>query len=224
MRCNNCGWENSTESNRCIKCNAPLKGSMIKPVGKVEPSEPAPSLSQTVKGAIPSEPFLDDNTNTPPSAPKDRPGNQQKSCKNCGYPLNPQATTCPRCNEQVSSDSKSSLSSKNPLSGTVKPDYMAERVADPKFSLQAIGKENEAEFPDTTHIGQKVVLNRANLEPDNLTITSGEQAEIFQEDGKWYIIDHSAMKTTFKYVSEPMVLNSGDVILLGNRKFKFELE
>lgn len=224
MRCNNCGWENSTESNRCIKCNAPLNGSMIKPVDKVEPSEPTPPLSQTVKGAAPSGPFLDDNTPIPSHTPKNQAVNQVKTCINCGYPLNPQATACPRCNERVSSEPNSALSSPPPLSGTIKPDYMAEKVPDPKFSLQAIGKENEAEFPYTNHIGQKVALNRSNLEPDNLTITSGEQAEIYQEDGKWYIVDHSAMKTTFKYVSEPTALNSGDVILLGNRKFKFELE
>ena len=29
MRCKNCGWPNEDNVSRCVKCNAPLQGSMI---------------------------------------------------------------------------------------------------------------------------------------------------------------------------------------------------
>ena len=41
MECKNCGWENEPNALRCIKCNAPLQGSMIGNVLKDTLNEPS---------------------------------------------------------------------------------------------------------------------------------------------------------------------------------------
>lgn len=65
-------------------------------------------------------------------------------------------------------------------------------------------------------------LNRQLLDPDNNTITSKVQAALSFKDGKWYIQDQSAQKTTYVYAGEPIEIKSGDIILMGNRTFVFE--
>jgi hypothetical protein len=70
--------------------------------------------------------------------------------------------------------------------------------------------------------GEKVSLNRENLEPENFTITSKVQAEIKLVDGQWYIENKSGLKTTFIQVLHPVRLNKGDVIVMGNKRFLFE--
>jgi hypothetical protein len=70
--------------------------------------------------------------------------------------------------------------------------------------------------------GKEVVLNRANTEPDNITITSKAQAVLTCEDKHWFIQDRSELKTTYLYVSEKTELKPGDIIVLGDRRFLFD--
>lgn len=65
-------------------------------------------------------------------------------------------------------------------------------------------------------------LNRQLLDPDNNTITSKVQAILTFKDGKWYVQNQSAQKTTYVYAGEPIEVKSGDIILMGNRTFVFE--
>lgn len=67
-------------------------------------------------------------------------------------------------------------------------------------------------------------LNRNNLDPDNNTITSKLQAALTNKDGKWFIQDKSAQKSTFVYAAEPTAIKTGDIILMGNRAFVFTEE
>lgn len=69
--------------------------------------------------------------------------------------------------------------------------------------------------------GQSIMLNRANTDPNNQSITSAEQAELTFEDGEWYIIDKSAMHTTYVMAGRKLKLQKGDTIILGNRLFEF---
>ena len=69
--------------------------------------------------------------------------------------------------------------------------------------------------------GDRIILNRANTDPANNTITSGEQAELTFENGAWYICDKSYQKTTYVHASRKMKLEKGDIIILGNRRFEF---
>ena len=66
------------------------------------------------------------------------------------------------------------------------------------------------------------MLSRDKLDAENLTITSKTQAELTFQDGAWFIIDGSELETTFIQARRKMMLEDGDVILMGNRKFIFK--
>lgn len=98
-----------------------------------------------------------------------------------------------------------------------------EPVVIPACSLTPIAREGEASpIPGKREYeGSEVILNRQNTDPDNLTITSQKQAALIFEDGKWYIEDRSAFKTTYIRVARRVELQDGDILAMGNREFKF---
>lgn len=198
MICSNCGWDNTPSNVFCEKCGTKL--AVI----------PAP-----------------------------QPPVNQAFCANCGYPLSNPGPVCPSCGtpipgrEPVGGARELVGGMKDPVSGTlssVKDQAPQEPVkteipvlGGPSFSLEPVnmaGEDNPA--GRISYVGEKIVLNRANTEPGNPSITSKAQAEIVNKDGKWIISDGSSLKTTFIYISEPRELKDGDVILLGNRLFKFK--
>lgn len=65
------------------------------------------------------------------------------------------------------------------------------------------------------------MLNRANLDENNYTITSKVQAEVFFTNKKWHVVDKSEFKTTFVQACNPVELKDGDIVLMGDRKFIF---
>jgi hypothetical protein len=70
--------------------------------------------------------------------------------------------------------------------------------------------------------GDEQLLNRANLDPDNMTITSKAQAEVRFEDGQWWLEDKSVLRTTFIQVNKKIRISKGDIIVMGNRRFLFD--
>ena len=70
--------------------------------------------------------------------------------------------------------------------------------------------------------GKSIILNRENTEVSNRTITSKEQAEIVFEDGHWYLLDRSELRTTFIQANRKIDIIPDDIIVLGDRRFKFE--
>lgn len=80
----------------------------------------------------------------------------------------------------------------------------------------------EVNYNPTTYSGEEIVLNRANTDPNNNSITSHEQAVLTFEDGDWYIENRSELRSTFIRVNGKVKLNSGDIIVLGNREFIFK--
>ena len=74
-------------------------------------------------------------------------------------------------------------------------------------------------MPET---GKSIILNRENTEVSNRTITSKEQAEIVFEDGHWYLLDRSELRTTFIQANRKIEIIPDDIIVLGDRRFKFE--
>lgn len=94
----------------------------------------------------------------------------------------------------------------------------------PSFKLTLLPEEGEQLSSVTQQFENgKAILNRDNTEPGNMSITSKEQAEIKHEDGKWYIENRSATKSTYIIVEHKMALQPGDIIILGNRRFKFDV-
>lgn len=105
--------------------------------------------------------------------------------------------------------------------GTFNP-YMMEVQPDPSFVLEVVKRNNERkDFKPMEYEGESVLLNRANTDTDNPSITSREQAVVSHEDGKWFIEDKSDQKTTFVQAAHKVELHEGDLILMGDRLFVF---
>ncbi len=107
------------------------------------------------------------------------------------------------------------------FNGTINP-YMQNYIEEPMFILEPIQRVNERKpITPVEFEGSEVILTRDNTEFNNPTISSKEQAVITHSDGNWYIQDASDQKTTFVQAAHKIELHDGDIILLGNRLFKF---
>lgn len=228
MRCNNCGYDNTEGAIRCEKCNAPLNSSIARP-NNPTPTPPKGN-SRDITGTIPGKQpnqhdYLDEIPSTPEKQePKRQEEVQEGNCPQCGYELMVGALRCPECKQEVepsrkkNNDSQSQRKQK-PLDGTVSP---WQQVKYDKFYLKPMERDGESEQQVLEFAGDEITLNRANLEEGNMTITSKTQAVIENRNGKWYITDESVLQTTFLHISESRELKSGDIILMGDRKFQFD--
>ncbi|MBQ7258913.1 MAG: FHA domain-containing protein [Paludibacteraceae bacterium] len=215
MRCKNCGWENPDHLTRCEKCNTPLESA---PFNAASNQVAPQSFNRTVNEAavFPSNQAQDGNV-----------------CPECGYPMRPGVTVCPNCHygdsefEQqhrpiVHASPAAKQVKPSPGQGTVNP-WVQVAPAN-KCKLDPIAQDG-IDNPNAVHLkGDMHELNRANLDPENQTITSRVQACLTCEDGQWFIEDKSAQHTTFVYAGEKTALKDGDVVLMGNRQFVFHIE
>ncbi len=173
-------------------------------------------------------------------------------CPECGYYVRKDALACPKCGKELAS-SLSFVSTASPVSQEAEPEVSSTkynvtgtvpvftldvqstanptgtilpgelRRKEPSFSLTALGGYG-IEGDKLKFIGEEVVLNRQNLDAQNMTITSKQQARIMCIEGHWYVIDESTFKTTFVQVARETELRDGDIILFGDKKFKFSKE
>ena len=240
MRCKNCGWENPDGTTKCEKCHASLGDAT--PVHK--PTTPVSDRmrSTVAEGAIFTE-F------TPSVAPKTCPkcgypvSDDSTSCPNCNHELQQaptmiQTVKCKSCGTEIASDVKFCPSCGNPTSedvhkprriqrstmGTVMGGPVSGPAASNKFcTLRPIAWEGEdVNYNPITYSGDTIILNRSNTDANNNSITSREQAILTCEEGEWYIENRSDLRTTFIRVNGKIKLNSGDIIVLGNREFEFK--
>ena len=221
MRCNNCGWDNPDNSQRCEKCNAPMKDSMVMPKSDASDTRSNTPISGTVKGGNASLPYLDNPVADQPNEERQKPDQGQSVCSKCGFPVHKDAVKCPQCGNilQAAKQENVPAEKKKKVAGTVSP------WDKPKFSqcfFKPLARDGENEFQEIEFTGDEIELNRENLEQNNMTITSKVQAVLKNIDGKWFLVDKSALQTTFRLISEPYELKKGDIILMGDRKFEFD--
>nr|WP_306562731.1 zinc ribbon domain-containing protein [Bacteroides intestinalis] len=241
MRCKNCGWDNSDSNIRCEKCNAPLDGSMIEgyQIPKITPQTDSRLLRMTRYENSDETHKTEEEKICPhcgyPSI------KEAKVCPNCNTSFEEQkhtsntgslthsfqlhdVKTCTKCQCQNLSSALFCSNCGSQLSGskeTVNPWNGVNSTS--MFSLEKLLPiDGQATDNKMFFSGDKVTLNRANTEPQNQTITSKTQAVISKEGDKWYIQDKSELQTTFVQAAHKLEIHTGDVILLGNRKFRFE--
>lgn len=239
MRCNNCGWPNKPGERVCAKCHAPLEAPpSTSPAGQsYEPAaSPAGNLKKTVSE---SAAFGGGGYQPQPQQPQ---AETTQQCPKCGYPLRPGTEKCPNCKyvffpeaynqampvDEFASRRKTRLANEpgtvnNKFKGTVINPYLMMNLEDDLYCfLRPVKRINERhELPEVELEGSEIVLNRANTDPNNSSITSKEQALLTREGGNWYIEDRSEQKTTFVRAARKIELQDGDIILLGNRLFEF---
>ena len=229
MRCKNCGWTNEENVVRCVKCNAPLQGSMIdsnrqNAVNSSSNSEDNPKSTLREVGQNPyPNPYSDDN---------------EQKCPNCNYSIAIGMKECPMCHTQLvqpQTDNRQGQKNNranyerrqfNPQQNGFRPGGTINNWAIPSnetfFTLKRIPWDGEAvKYEPVSYSGQSNILNRSNTDPNNNSITSREQAVITFENGKWYLVNRSDYKTTFIRADRKLKLEDGDVIVLGNRMFEF---
>jgi len=155
-------------------------------------------------------------------------GVNTNNCPNCGYPISIGISVCPACqapisqNGQPQSRSYNSPNSRqpNPRGGTINP--WSTPSEDSFCTLRRIPWQNErVSYEPVSYSGDSIVLNRANTDANNNSITSREQALISYENGEWFIENKSNLQTTLIRVDRKLKLEDGDVIVLGNRMFEF---
>lgn len=137
---------------------------------------------------------------------KSQAGNKQ--CPKCGADVLRSAKFCPSCGQPLT------------MRGTV--NAWDNPQGNDFCSLKPMpwSREN-TEYAPISYSGQRIVLNRANTDPNNQSITSREQAVLTNDGKDWYIEDLSDQHSTMIRVSRKTKLQSGDVIALGNRLFEF---
>ncbi|MFZ4401305.1 MAG: FHA domain-containing protein [Bacteroidales bacterium] len=224
MRCNNCGWDNPSNAQRCEKCNAPMQGSMVKPSSdENRDRDSGIPLDKTIKGEIPLIPFID--------SPGEFQGNdnvkKNTDCPFCGYPNLNNSIKCIQCKkifDDKEADKINNIQAEESFNQKIflKTQTPWDQKAKVKFKLKELNVDNSIK-KSLEFLGENIILNRSNTINDNSTITSKEQALIEFKDGKWFIHDKSSLKTTFIRPSSPFEIKKGDIILLGDSRFEFDI-
>lgn len=190
--CPNCGYPVVGDFSSCPNCGTP----MPKAAPAVQPAAPANPVMASAAAASASlaDLGLPDHV----------------TCQSCGEEVSIEYSFCPKCGEKIHLP-------------TVRAIRHKPEPPKPKCSLELLYEEDEAKQPKTNeYAGTSIILNRDNTEPDNRTITSKEQAEITCEDGKWFILNKSELGSTYIETNRKFELQPGDVIVMGDRRFRFE--
>lgn len=251
MRCKNCGWENPDGSCKCERCSSPLENSVSPSMERHNDNrseEAASRLRSTVREASGgysrnSEPFQ-----SPVERQQASMNGSGCACSKCGYELSPSMNVCPQCgtpqkqapvqNREFKANKEKHCSKCGGVvmagarfcptcgqqlrnSGTV--NAWDNPQSGDFCSLRPISWSREnTQYNAISYSGERIVLNRANTDPNNQSITSHEQAVLTHDGKDWYIEDMSEQHSTMLRVSRKMKLQSGDVIALGNRLFEFQ--
>lgn len=253
IRCSNCGSENPDDKKKCIKCNTPLE----KKANSLSNKPEAKPNIQGFTGTIPGLQVDDHTTNDVEknqaldSTPSDRETKKPAiklgetiTCPHCNFLNLAPRKTCIKCQEALILDKISSeIPAVKPLLKTIPPFLAKEEKFKCQFYLDHASGEKSIENPikfTCSDLGS-VILNRANISPDNYTITSKSQAELSVENGEWSIIDTSELQTTFIKVQQDefdtqestntgikkvfrKVLHNSEIVLLGTTKLMFNCE
>ena len=222
MRCQNCGWENVDGSHSCEKCNSPLN-STNEPIQNQQPVN-----DNFAKSTVAEQVYFDnDQVNV----------QNNNSCPQCGYPVSSNSENCPNCNAKLKMNNNNNQPN-NPrqtspenqvnFTGTIRPGMgvggpFVQGAVQTFCTLRPIAWQGEpVNYNPITYTGTNIILNRANTDANNNTITSREQAILSFKDGEWYIDNRSDLKSTYIKVERPIKLQDGDIIILGNREFEFK--
>lgn len=213
--CYNCGHSNKAGVLKCAECNVPLNGSMIENL----PKPPVRPRKITPAPEVPS--------------PEIRRQDQTLSCQHCGYLNIQSAKQCARCSQSLTTaiparavspvpmvKPATPKTAKTSLASTINPWDKPEPIPN-GFELKPLHRPQESNL---SFEGDLIQVNRANLDPENRSITSKVQAELYVKDGQWYLDNKSEHKTTYIRVQEAIPIKPGDVLLLGDQLFEFNLK
>lgn len=233
MRCLYCGWDNAQGKENCEKCGKPLGGRSAeepksessskqnnhdKPTDKMVNIDPKSTIYRMPENLSSTSGKVDLKKTVREALVSAK----KNECPICGLPLDSDGS-CPSCGKIEESTEPVEKKVSDDLKKTKRPERKV-AVERSSFTLTPISESTgEPEGNEIQYNGSSVMLNRDNTDPKNDTITSRNQAEIVCEDGKWMIKDESELKTTFVQAARRIELQKGDLILLGNQLFRFDV-
>lgn len=226
LHCPKCGYPVMDHFTSCPNCGEDFTGASE----DEQAAEPAPA--KAVKPEV--RPTKDQVAGKPKEGPsikktvnireleKETSEELTLTCDKCKAEVPVDFKFCPHCGEPVRQKTLVGIRHRKAAA------KVEEEPAEPVktfCSLIVVPEEDEEQQPEASRYeGPEVVLNRSNTEPDNLTITSKEQAVLSFEDGKWYIENRSEMQSTLIVANRKIELQEGDIVLLGDRRFRFGVE
>lgn len=220
MRCQFCGWDNPENSKKCEKCGKALDADAV----AVDNASPEGGAVAEENHSRPTNRRGGESFS--PKATIREGGNIGASsiCPKCGYML--EGGKCASCGYDANAGKIQEGVSAAPERGgfahsTVRP---VRKKIKQSFRLTPLSeKDGTPEGDPIVFKGEDVTLNRANLAHDNVTITSREQAQITLADNHWLIEDKSEQRTTFVQAARRVELRAGDILLIGDQLFLFEV-
>lgn len=208
----------------CPHCGYPVMGNFTSCPncgGAIASAAPVPRPT-TIQRPVQAEPVAAPVMSAPQAAPQAKPSandlaefgiSDTVKCDKCGTEVSIEFSFCPKCGERIHLPTVRAIRHKP----TAPPK--------PQCHLTLIPEEDEEMEPKKNdYEGPSVILTRENTEANNRTITSKEQAELICEDGKWFVLNKSELGSTYLEASRKLELQQGDIIVLGDRRFKFEAE
>ena len=133
------------------------------------------------------------------------------ACTKCGYPLNSESSFCPNCGAPSKAADLSMKSTVRDISAGIRP------AAEPE-SLNATHSEHVQ-----PEVSASFRLRPVDVDaPEAFAFNADADAAFEFADGQWFITDKSGTGSTYVCASRKIALMSGDVVLIGGRKYKFE--
>lgn len=218
IRCNFCGTLNPAGAKKCISCNATLHGSVAQ--------ERIDSIHH--KGA--ERNYRESSSEMRmPTVPESSSDSSDTSggihCPECGYPLRPGVNVCPQChakkNERKDAP-QNDVRHKQPEPLRRLPSEPVWNMNESGFKIGLCDKTG-AMGNAKTYTTDDIILGREELAPTDNHI-SGKHIHITNEGGQWYVEDVSSTHQTYLVVKGKTPIENGDVIVLGNKYFRFETE
>jgi uncharacterized Zn finger protein (UPF0148 family) len=145
-----------------------------------------------------------------------------RACKKCNYPLRSGEFICPNCNadnaEQVVMANKETQKSNLDRTRSIETILDLSQSKEHQFKLSLLKGGKSLVFE-----GEKNILNRANLDHKNPSISKEAHATISFKDNKWVLEDMSSNGATFIQLTQPTELKNGSLIIIGNVIYRFEV-
>lgn len=208
----------SGSSSSCPQCGYPITGNVtVCPSCGYELAKPVQQQTPPKEEVVKPAP-------KPVVKIADMPIADTNICDKCGTEVPGDFLFCPKCGERI--HQKTVMARRRPkLAEPVEEEVVPVPELPAKCKLTLIPEEDDTTEAFTCQYeGNSIILNRDNTEPTNRTITSKEQAELSFENGKWFVENRSSLGTTYIQVNRKFEIQPGDVIVLGDRRFTFEID
>jgi len=228
LACPICGYPVAEHYTSCPNCGADFSNQEgTEEVKEVEEKPEVPQEQESISDKINNKNKRESNPVTSGTITLGSLGRDEDdvniicTCEKCGEEISATYRFCPKCGEKIHQRTLQGFRHKKKKEVEEAPHPTFKAV----FDLTIVPEEDEDINAEAIHYeGAEVLLNRDNTEPDNRTITSKEQAVILYENHKWYIENRSEYDSTMIIANRKMEIQSGDIVMMGDRRFKFEAE